>query len=72
MAAPGAVARAKQVLRAQVTPPISPEMLRKLQVAFKATARSDEAEEGRRSFQREAQAVLVSRQDLIHLARGRA
>jgi methylglutaconyl-CoA hydratase len=50
MAAPGAVARAKQVLRAQVAPPISPALLRKLQVAFKAAARSDEAEEGRRSF----------------------
>jgi methylglutaconyl-CoA hydratase len=50
MAAPGAVARAKQVLRAQVTPPISAEALRKLQVAFKSAARSDEAEEGRRSF----------------------
>jgi methylglutaconyl-CoA hydratase len=50
MAAPGAVARAKQVLRAQVTPPISAELLRKLQVAFKAAARSDEADEGRRSF----------------------
>jgi methylglutaconyl-CoA hydratase len=50
MAAPGAVARAKQVLRAQVTPAISADALRKLQVAFKAAARSDEAEEGRRSF----------------------
>jgi methylglutaconyl-CoA hydratase len=50
MAAPGAVARAKQVLRAQVAPPVSPEMLRKLQVAFETAARSDEAEEGRRSF----------------------
>jgi methylglutaconyl-CoA hydratase len=50
MAAPGAVARAKQVLRAQVAPPISAALLRKLQVAFKAAARSDEAEEGRRSF----------------------
>jgi methylglutaconyl-CoA hydratase len=50
MAAPGAVARAKQVLRAQVTPPISAEALRKLQVAFKTAALSEEAEEGRRSF----------------------
>jgi len=50
MAAPGAVARAKQVLRAQVTPAISADALRKLQVAFKAAARSDEAAEGRRSF----------------------
>src|SRR5262245_39025636 len=36
MAAPGAVARAKQVLRAQVAPPVSADVLRKLQVAFKA------------------------------------
>jgi methylglutaconyl-CoA hydratase len=50
MAAPGAVARAKQVLRAQVTPAVSPHVLRKLQVAFESAARSDEAEEGRRSF----------------------
>jgi methylglutaconyl-CoA hydratase len=50
MAAPGAVARAKRVLRAQVTPAVSPHVLRKLQVAFESAARSDEAEEGRRSF----------------------
>jgi methylglutaconyl-CoA hydratase len=49
--APGALARAKQALQLNATPPAaSPEALRDLQSAFDAAAHSDEATEGRASF----------------------
>jgi methylglutaconyl-CoA hydratase len=50
MAAPGAAARAKQVLRTYVQPQPSPAEIAELQKAFDAMAQSDEAAEGRLSF----------------------
>ncbi len=50
LSAPGAVARAKHLLRKQATPELSPDLLRELQQAFDTVSQSEEAVEGRASF----------------------
>jgi methylglutaconyl-CoA hydratase len=51
LGAPGAIARAKQLLQRNAVPPtISIDQLRELQAAFEALSSGEEAAEGRRSF----------------------
>jgi methylglutaconyl-CoA hydratase len=51
LGAPGAIARAKQMLQRNAAPPaLSAEQIRELQTAFEAVSFGDEAAEGRASF----------------------
>jgi methylglutaconyl-CoA hydratase len=51
LGAPGAIARAKQMLQRNASPPaLSAEQMRELQAAFDAISSGDEAAEGRASF----------------------
>jgi methylglutaconyl-CoA hydratase len=51
LGAPGAIARAKQLLQRNAMPPaLSGEQIHELQTAFEAVSSSDEAAEGRASF----------------------
>ena len=50
LGAPGAQARAKEVMQSVAPAPVTMEELMRLQEAFAASARSEEAEEGRASF----------------------
>jgi len=51
LGAPGAIARAKQMLQRNAAPPVlTAEQIRELQAAFEAVSSGDEAAEGRASF----------------------